>query len=117
MDWKRANVSNWCVHDSERGCSREDVGRTELDEVADSAHDQEADTDGLGDLEELLLVSCREDVLVNSLGWMKPCVRGQRGARTLLAPVHELEAVLDELPRNVEDLLYLVRHGCCMCCA
>lgn len=34
-------------------------GRTELDDVTNSAHDQEADTDGLRDLQELLLISYR----------------------------------------------------------
>lgn len=38
----------------------EDGERTEFDNVTDRAHNQEADTDSLGDLEELLLVSCRE---------------------------------------------------------
>jgi hypothetical protein len=31
-------------------------------------------------------------------------------SRTLLASVHELKAVLDEFPRDIENLLNLVRH-------
>lgn len=33
------------------------------------------------------------------------------GALTLLRLVDELNAVLEELARHVEDLLHLVRHG------
>lgn len=35
--------------------------RTELDEVADSTHDQETDTNGLGDLDELAAISCSKE--------------------------------------------------------
>lgn len=33
---------------------------TELDHVADSSHNEEANTDSLGDLEKLLLISCND---------------------------------------------------------
>lgn len=60
----------------------------QLDQVPRGAHDEEADADGLADLDELLLVGLR-------------------------APVDELTTVLDELLGNVEDL---VRHGCWWWC-
>lgn len=31
-----------------------------------------------------------------------------------MAPVHELEAILDEFPGDLEDFLDLVRHGYCV---
>ena len=34
--------------------------RTQLDEVPNEAHDEETNTDGLADLEELLLVRCKK---------------------------------------------------------
>lgn len=57
----------------------------ELDEVADGAHDQEADTDSLADLDEFLAIG-------------------------LCAPVDEQRALLDKVPGQVEDLLNLVAH-------
>lgn len=57
----------------------------QLDNVADSAHDEEANADGLAESQELLLVG-------------------------LSASSHELNAVLDELGGNLEKLLNLVGH-------
>lgn len=57
----------------------------ELDEIADSTHDQETNTNGLGDFDELTAIR-------------------------LLGLVDELDAVLEKLAGHVEDLLHLVRH-------
>jgi len=57
----------------------------QLDNVADSAHDEETDTDGLAELQELDLVG-------------------------LGAPSHKLNTFLGELGGNLEDLLDLVGH-------
>lgn len=35
--------------------------RTQLDDVADNAHDEETDTNGLRDLEEFATVGCKEN--------------------------------------------------------
>jgi hypothetical protein len=40
------------------GRRSEEQAHTKLDNVSDGAHNQEADTDSLRDLEELLLISC-----------------------------------------------------------
>jgi hypothetical protein len=52
MDWKR--VRSWAPdwNDNMRAGIR-----TELDKVTNSAHDQEADANGLGDLDELAAIS------------------------------------------------------------
>ena len=79
---------------------------TELDKVPDGAHDEETDADGLGDLDEFRAVGCRT-------GRVSKCCAGRFGdgaGRTLLGAVDELDAVLEELARHVEDLLELVGH-------
>ena len=113
--WTSRNVVSKEYSTIECRYGRGGAGRgvhTELDDVTDGAHNQETDTDGLGDFEELLLVGCREEKVssvhsANGLYWHDGAI-----ARTLLAPVHELDTLLDELPWDVEDLLYLVGHGC-----
>lgn len=57
----------------------------ELDDITDGTHNQEADTDSLRDLDEFLAVG-------------------------LLGLVDELDAVLEELARQVEDFLDRVGH-------
>ena len=42
------------------GIGAERRSRTQLDEVPNKAHDEKANTDGLADLEELLLVRCKK---------------------------------------------------------
>lgn len=59
----------------------------QLHDVAHGAHDEEADADGLTDLDKLLLVG-------------------------LGAAVHELGALLDEVPGQVQHILHLVGHCC-----
>ena len=79
---------------------------TELDEVPDGAHDEETDANGLGDLDEFRAVGCEQ-------GRVSRCCAGRFGdgiGRTLLGAVDELDAVLEELARHVEDLLELVGH-------
>lgn len=47
---------------------------TELDDVTNGTHNQEANADGLGDLEKLLLVSCREFELAYASRDKRGCV-------------------------------------------
>jgi len=62
----------------------------QLDSIANDAHDDEADADGLRDLEEFALVG-------------------------LCAAVEELHSILDELLRHIREFLELVGHCGCAC--
>jgi hypothetical protein len=68
----------------------------ELDDVANDAHDQETDADGLRDADELLLVG-----LCVVLAWRLACEAGDRTG----AAVHEEGALLEELGGHAAHML------------
>lgn len=76
-------VDTWRLCASDKDVVKGNVNQ--LNDVADSTHDEETDTDGLAELQELELVG-------------------------LGAPSHELNTFLSELGGNLEDLLDLVGH-------
>lgn len=71
----------------------------QLDDVADDAHDQESDADGLRDADELLLVG-----LCAVLAWR---AAGKADERTGAA-VHEQSALLEELGGHAAHMLALL---------
>lgn len=83
------------------------VAHTELNDVSNGTHDNEANTDGLADLDELLLVGCSKQLATAAAQWVDTC---ELPRRTLLALVHELDTILDKVHGHVKQLLHLVGH-------
>ena len=86
---------------------KEKEGLTELDDVSNSAHDEETNANRLADFNELLSISYRQ-IYISSLAHEKLHLWRRL---TLLAPVDELHAILQEVAWDIEEFLYLVCHG------